>query len=247
MDQMGYGGFRLNTLNMQMNEVNLEFRPYQASDYLPLKKVMQAAFADIEGAYATEEEMFLLSELYPRGQIVCLLNGQLIGATLSRIVPSERFRQPHTQADCIDLSTYVSDAAVGDSVYGLDVFVLPDFQNLKIARKIVTLLKKHVFEDNFRFFLGNSRVSGYHQYRDLMEVYSYYELVKSRELYDPALSFHLSCGMEFVCVNPEFSPDDTASAGLGIMLQEVNLSYNAACPIYPERRAHLARFNPQAA
>ncbi len=228
---------------MQMNEAQPLFRLYRAEDYAQLKQVMQTAFSDIEGAYATEEEMELLSELYPRGQIVCTLNGQLIGATLSRVVPSERFQQPHTQYDCIDLSTYVPDTAVGDSVYGLDVFVLPEFQNLKIARKIVTMLKKHVFEDNFRFFLGNSRVSGYHQYRDLMDCYAYFQLVKSRELYDPALSFHLSCGMEFVCINPEFNYEDAASAGLGIMMQQINNDYNPSLSIYPERWSILAQID----
>ncbi|TAF34945.1 MAG: hypothetical protein EAZ57_02145 [Cytophagales bacterium] len=226
----------------QVIESNLEFRLYHPMDYKVLKTVMQIAFSDMEGAFVGEEEMLILSGLYPRGQIVCLLDGKLIGATVSRVVASQRFTKPHTQADCSNMRHYLPDTIHGDALYGLDVFVLPAYQNLKIARKIVTLLKKHAYEDNFITVLGSSRVSGYAKYVNHMDCETYFNKVKSREIYDPALSFHLSCGMEYVCVNDKFSDEDVSSAGFGIILQQLNPDYKPELMIYPERRRNISRF-----
>jgi ribosomal protein S18 acetylase RimI-like enzyme len=219
---------------------NLSFELYQPHHYQGLKETMQTCFADLEESFADEEELDMLSTLYPRGQIVCLLDGKVIGANIARVVPFAKYSMPHTQAECIDKSLFLPELMWGDAVYGLDVFVDPQYQNLKIGKQIVDLLVKHTFEDNFRCMIGISRTVNYAAHQHEMDCATYAEKVRLREIYDPALSFHIRNGMEFVNVSPNFSDDDVASAGFGIILQIPNPNFDPNKPIFPER-AHLLR------
>lgn len=214
---------------------NLSFRLYEPQDYESVKRIMIECYADLGGAYATEEELNLLSHLYQRGQIVCLLDDKIIGGTTSRIVPYDVYSQPHSLATCANLDLYESDAMNGDSVYGLDVFVMPEYQNLRIAKQVVEILNKHIFEDNFRFYMGTSRLVNYAEYADKMSIKEYTAKVKNREIYDMALTFHLKNGVEFINENPNFCKEDIKSAGHGVIIGVPNPSFDPERAIYPER------------
>lgn len=224
-------------------KLNLVFRLYEPQDYEGLKNVMQLSYADLRESYAFEDNVNLLSALYPRGQIVCLLDGIIIGATISRVVPSEIYNLPHNQATCINIDLYEKDTVVGDSVYGLDVFVNPAHQNLRIAKQIVAILMQHIFEDNFKTYMGTSRLVNYPQYMHELSIQEYAAKVKNREIYDFSLSFHMNNKAEFVCENPNFSEDDVKSAGHGVIIAVPNPVFNPNLPIYPTRAQNLAKLN----
>ncbi len=218
---------------------NLVFELYQPHHYQGLKETMQECFAELDESFADEEELDMLSALYPRGQIVCLLDGKVIGANIARVVPFEKYCKAHTQAECIDKDLFIPDFLLGDAVYGLDVFVDPQYQNLKIGKQLVEILVKHVFEDNFRCMMGISRTVNFAAHIHEMDCATYAEKVRNREIYDSALSFHIRNGMEFVNVSPNFSEDDVASAGFGIILQSPNPNFDPSKPIFPGRESRL--------
>ncbi len=219
------------------------FRPYEAGDYEGLKNVMQECYSDLGSPYAPEEEMVLLNALYPRGQIVCLCDGVLVGATISRIVPSSIYFKAHTQAEIINLEVYEQDAVNGDSLYGMDVFVSAPFQRFKIGKQLVFLLHKVAVADNFYCNMGNSRIPNYAAYAQTMSLQEYALKVKNRELVDAALSFHYSNGYSYISDNPNFCEDDVKSAGHGINIAVLNPTFNSNLPIYPDRAANLAKLN----
>lgn len=223
-----------------MEKPQLTFRLYQPEDYPALKALMQLAFSDIDGAYAPEEEMTLLSRLYARAQILCFFDDELIGANLGRIVPFERYAAPHTQEDCIALENYVPETLIGEWVYGLDIFVHPQYQNLKIGKQLYQLLFQNVCEDNFKGVVGICRAVNYLSHQHEMDLATYALKVGTRELNDSVLSFHMRNGGEFVSVSPHFCEDDAASGGMGVFLKFPNPDYRADLPIYPERSAVLA-------
>jgi hypothetical protein len=224
---------------------NLVFRLYTPQDYEGLKNIMQISYADLGAPYAPEEELMLLSTLYPRGQIVCLLDGVIVGATISRVVPSEIYNLPHNQATCINIDLYENDTVIGDSVYGLDVFVNPEYQNLRIAKQIIAILMQHIFEDNFKTYMGTSRLVSYPQYMHELSIQEYAAKVKNREIYDFSLSFHMNNKAEFVCENPNFSEDDVKSAGHGVIIAVKNPNFNPDLMIYPDRAKNLAHLRAQ--
>lgn len=214
---------------------NLSFRLYEPQDYESVKRIMIECYADLGGAYATEEELNLLTHLYQRGQIVCLLDDKIIGGMTSRIVPYDVYSQPHKIATATNLDLFEQEAMIGDAVYGLDVFVLPEYQNLRVAKIIVELFSQNVFEDNFRFYIGSSRLVNYAQYVHDMSILEYTQKVRNREIYDMILTFHLKNNVIVLNENPDCYEEDVKSAGHGVILGLPNPAFDPERAIYPER------------
>lgn len=210
-----------------MTELSITFDFYKPDYYTDLKRIISTCFDYIEDIYPIEE-VDLLSRLYPKGQIICFVNGKLVGANLSRIVPYSKYKYPHTQKMCSDTNLYEYETQIGDSVYGLDVFIDPHYQNLKIGKKIVEYFLQNVFEDNFYCMMGISRITNYSNYISEMDCETYFDKVKNRELKDPVLGFHLSYGAEFVNISPNFCDYDNASSGHGVTIAVYNPNYYRA-------------------
>lgn len=208
------------------NAINLKFELYQACYYNDLKEIMQICFHDIKGQnYSTFDEIELMSSLYPRGQIICTYNGKLIGANLSRIVPFDRYKENHTQFMCSDQNLFLEDAIYGDSVYGLDVFVHPDYRYLKVGKTIVEKFIQNVYEDNFKCMMGISRIPDYIKHKNELTCKEYVQKIQKGELVDKVLNFHLKCDAQIININPDFNPDDEASDGYGVLLSYPNSNY----------------------
>ncbi len=224
-----------------MNDTLLSFRIYNPADYLQLKRLMEAAYSDLENPATSEQEMDLLLAIYPQGQIVAELDGQIIGANIGRVLPYDVYIRPHTQEEIIDVARYVSDTISGDCAYGMDIFINPEYHNLKIGQQLIKIFIEATRIDNFKAMIGISRLSKYHLYQHEFSVEEYVQKVCNKELYDPALSFHLRYGANYVCMAANFSPDDTNSLGYGVILELVNPNYNPNLPTYPNRTNNLAR------
>ncbi len=208
-----------------MPEKSITIRNYCSIHYEEVKALMQACFADMGAIYSTQEELELLSSLYPQGQILFFADDELIAANFSRIVPFQKYKLQHTQFDCANLDCFLDDALNGDSVYGLDVIVKPEYQCGKIGKQIVKEFLDRVFSDNFNYMLGISRIVNYHKYADAMSALDYAEEVKVRRINDPVLGFHFSYGCEIIGDSPYFNPADEASAGEGIIIGVKNPDY----------------------
>jgi GNAT superfamily N-acetyltransferase len=210
-----------------MTETSFTIRNYCSVHYEEVKALMQACFADMGSIYSTYEELELLSSLYPHGQILFFANDELVAANFSRIVPFDKYKLRHTQVDCANLDSFLNDAINGDSVYGLDVIVKPDYQSSKIGKQIVKEFLDRVFSGNFKYMLGISRIVNYHKYADSMSALEYAEEVKARRINDPVLGFHFSYGCEIIGDSPDFNVMDVASAGEGIIIGVKNPEYIA--------------------
>jgi GNAT superfamily N-acetyltransferase len=226
---------------------DIQFYYYKPSMYPAFKALMQHCFADMGGEFACEKEMTLLSNLYSRGQIVAFVEGKMVGGVISRIVPFESYNRAHTQAQILDLSTYVSDAEEGNALYGLDIFVHADYRRLKLGNALYIKLIEQYESDNFTDFLGASRVSNYANYAKRMSLRTYIEQVKNGEIKDGALSFHLHNGMEIFDVMYDFNEGDTMSSGCGVAMGVANAKYNPNLPTYKERKIRSKKFMAQAA
>jgi GNAT superfamily N-acetyltransferase len=225
-----------------MKTTHIDLQYYSPRMYEAFKSLMQDCFADLGGDYATEEEMNLLSDLYPRGQIMAFDGKKLVGAVISRVVPFEKFSVAHTQEEVIDLDRYVSDAEEGNALYGLDIFVHADYRSLKLGKMLYDSLYEEFYDDNFEYFLGVSLLCGYAAHATEMSPWEYVKKVENGEIKDPALSFHLYNGMKVLDVMTDFHEGDIKSNGCGAVIGYQNPHYNEYMPTYEERAAYLSKF-----
>ncbi len=219
-----------------MNHEKLTFIPYCNNMYSAFGNLMQTCFSDMGGEHASEEEMATLSYLFPGGQIVAMDGELMVGAVISRVVPYALYAKAHTQAQILDLASYVPDAMKGNALYGLDIFVHSAYRHLKVGHHLYNLLLEEFGRHNFTDFLGASRVSCYREYATRMGLEEYVRKVETREIKDKALSFHLFNGMKVLDVMHDFNPGDEASAGCGVAMGWSNPFYDPSLPIYPERK-----------
>lgn len=209
---------------------------YQPEDYSQFSSLMQLCYKNSGGESASEEEMNLLSSLYPAGQIVAWDGDILVGATISRIVPYDDFSKPHRQADVLDLTRYQADARIGNALYGMDIFVNPQYRGIT-GHRIYKKLMQAFTDSNFTHFVGVSILSGYHRYADSLDLETYVEKVMAKAIKDEAFSFHLSVlkSVTVFGVMHDFNPQDAASVGCGVAIGYTNPHYNPALPVCPER------------
>lgn len=222
---------------METQKTNIQLSHYRPEEYEEFKKLMQLCFDYIGGEFASEEEMTLLSNLYPEGQVVARDNGVLVGAYISRIVPYQKYCKAHTQDEILDLDTYIEDSVYGNAVYGLDIFVHPDYRRLKVGNVLYNRLFEEVSKRNFTDLLGVSLICNYGVLKNEMSLPIYINKVKCREVKDSVLSFHLSHNMKVLdAMDNYISSDELQNAGYAAVIGFENPYFNSNLPIYKERK-----------
>lgn len=75
---------------------NVELKYLDLKDYQELKTAMKEVYQSIPNPYWEERQIKALVKLFPEGQVVIKVNGQLAGCSLSIIVDYDRFEDDHT-------------------------------------------------------------------------------------------------------------------------------------------------------
>ena len=83
---------------------------------------------------------------------------------------------------------------MGDTLYGVDIFVHPNYRGLRLGRRLYDARKELCRNLNLRRFIAGGRIPGYAQYADTLTPVRYIEEVKNREIFDPVLTFQLVNG-----------------------------------------------------
>ena len=222
---------------MKTQKTNIQLSQYKHDDYEEFKKLMQLCYNYIGGEFCSKEEMTLLSDLYPEGQIVAHVNGVLIGAHLSRIVPYEKYNKAHTQGQISNMSDYVEDYIDGNALYGLDMFVHPDYRRLNVANILYKSYFDEVSDRNFTNLIGVSLICNYGTFKNEMSLHTYIHKVKCREVKDNVLSFHLIHNAKVLDAMDNYLPsNEHQNIGYAAVIGFENLNFNPNLPIYKERK-----------
>ncbi|KKM97203.1 hypothetical protein LCGC14_1170500, partial [marine sediment metagenome] len=142
---------------------NVELEFLDLKDYQELKTAMKEVYKNIPDNYWEEKQIKSLIKLFPEGQAVIKVNGQLAGCSLSIIVDYDRFEDNHTYQEITGQETFSTHTADGDVLYGIDVFIR---FNKKYKKEISELTGKilegfnkkriHGSRDYFRIKINSS-------------------------------------------------------------------------------------------
>ncbi|GEA52784.1 hydrolase [Vibrio inusitatus NBRC 102082] len=211
---------------MENSTTKLSLRTIEAKDYPELAALMDLVFHDVGGAWPRFTIMDLIHQ-FPDGQICIEDNGKIIGAALTIKVDYNRFSLPHVYTDIINEKDIIQNKATGDAMYGLDVFVHPDYRGLRLGRRLYDARKELCRTKNFKAILTGGRIPSYNQYADELSVTEYINKVKRRELHDPILSFQLANDFDVKRLMRNYLPEDDASLGYATLLEWDNFFYEA--------------------
>lgn len=183
--------------------------------------------------------------VFPDGQICAVLNGEIVGSCSSLIVRmgDDPFR-PHTYAGITDGGYFHNHDAQGDTLYGADVCVHPDYQGKRIGAALYEARRQLCKRWNLRRILAGGRISGYVEHADSMTPEDYVSRVVQGEFRDPVLSFQLHEGFVLRGVLRNYIVDPLSRNHCSIIEwlnpdyseREANTKVRIACVQYQMRR-----------
>lgn len=215
---------------MDNNTPLLNLRNIESGDYDELAALMDLVFHDVGGAWPRMTIMDLIHQ-FPDGQICIEDSGKIVGAALTIKVDYNRFSLSHTYTDLITEQNVIQHQASGDALYGLDVFVHPDYRGLRLGRRLYEARKELCRSSNLKAILAGGRIPGYHKVASELAVLEYIEKVKRKELHDPILSFQLSNDFDIKRIMKHYLPEDDKSCGYATLLEWDNVFYEEDVPL----------------
>ena len=170
----------------------IELRNLIMSDYLELKQSMIQAYKHWDEPYWQEDQVASLLNKFPEGQLCVIIDGRVAGAALSIIVDYEKYGDDHTYIGITGDYSFDTHTDEGDVLYGIDVFINPEFRGLRLGRRLYDARKELCERLNLKAIIAGGRIPNYNKYSDEIGPKEYIQKVKLKEIFDPVLTFQLS-------------------------------------------------------
>jgi predicted amidohydrolase/GNAT superfamily N-acetyltransferase len=212
-------------MESERTQQNITLTYLTLTDYDELKDAMISAYRSMPGAYWREQQIRTLIEKFPEGQIVVKVNDEIAGCALSIIIESSRYDEQHNYKEITGNYTFNTHSEEGDILYGIDVFVKPEFRGLRIGRRMYDYRKDLCERLNLKAIVFGGRIPNYHKYADDLSPKEYINKVREKEIHDPVLNFQLSNDFHPVKVLKGYLEGDAASSEYAVMLRWNNIYY----------------------
>lgn len=209
-----------------MDDVRIELRPLELTDYQELKQSMISAYPNWPGSFWQESHLAKLIELFPEGQLGVLVDGKVVGSALSLMVNFNKFGLQHTYEQITGKFTFSTHDPEGDVLYGIDVFIHPDYRGMRLARRLYDARKELCERMNLRAIVFGGRIPNYHRYQEELSPKEYIQQVKLRKIFDPVLTFQTANDFHAKRVLKDYMPGDKESGNYAVLLQWDNIYYS---------------------
>lgn len=200
-------------------------RPLKMQDYEGLRNAMRKAYNGVGGVWR-EANIEKLLEVFPAGQLCVEVDGTVAACALSIIVQYELYSDEHTYEEITGDYTFVTHSDNGNVLYGIEVFVHPDYRDMRLARRLYDARKELCEKLNLKEILIGGRIPNYHKHSHELTPKQYIEKVRLKEIYDPVLSFQLANDFHVVRVLTDYLKGDTESKEYAVLLEWNNIFYS---------------------
>lgn len=207
----------------EIQSIELDF--LKLENYSELKDVMISSYITMPDVYWREHQIQKLVELFPEGQVIIKVNGNIAGCALSIIVTEKLLAGRHTYKDITGNYSFSTHQSNGTMLYGIDVFIKPEFRGLRLGRRLYDYRKELCEKMNLKGIAFGGRIPNYHKFAQDMTPKEYIEKVKHREIHDPVLNFQISNDFHPVRILTNYLEGDTASNEYAVLLEWDNIYF----------------------
>lgn len=210
---------------MDNSNFNIELAYLTKEDYSELKEVMKESYQHMSSSYWKEHQIDKLLKIFPEGQVVIKVNGHVAGCALSIMVKQSSVEEPHTYKDITANYTFDNHAKYGDFLYGIDIFIKPEFRGLRLGRRLYDFRKELCENKNLKGIVFGGRMPNYHNYVNELTPKQYISKIKSKEIEDPVINFQLSNDFYPVRILKGYLEGDISSQEFALLLRWDNIYY----------------------
>ncbi|MEZ6014449.1 MAG: GNAT family N-acetyltransferase [Planctomycetota bacterium] len=216
----------------------LNIRPLAIEDFDQLIEMQQRCFPTMQPWIKDQIESQL--RMFPEGQLVVDYEGRVVASASSLIVDFEDYATWHDWKEIADGGYIRNHDPEGDTLYGIEIMVHPEYRGLKLARRLYGARRELARRFNIARSIVGGRIPGYHRYKDDLTAREYAEKVVEGQIYDFVLTTQTANGFVLKQLIPDYFPSDAASCGYATFLEWTNLDY-VADPRRRYQRVHNVR------
>jgi predicted amidohydrolase/ribosomal protein S18 acetylase RimI-like enzyme len=210
-------------LDLKEFEWKTVVRPLTIDDFDALVAMQQKCFPGMESWGREQIESQLA--IFPEGQIGIEIDGKLVASSSSLILEYDPALEWHNWKAVADGGYIRNHKPKGDTLYGIEIMVDPEFRGMKLSRRLYDARKELCRRKNLARIIIAGRIPGYHKLADTMSAREYIDTVVDKANYDQVLTAQLSNGFSVQGLIPNYFPSDTESRGYATYLEWTNLDY----------------------
>ena len=204
---------------------NIELKYLTVDDFEELKSATLESYGGVLDSFWKRDHIARLTTIFPNGQVVIKIDGKLAGCALSLVVDYDKIEDNHTYADIIEGDKFKNHDLEGDVLYGIDVFIKPEYRGLRLGRRLYDYRKEICEELNLKGIVFGGRMPNYHKHKNELTPKEYIEKVKRKEIHDPVLNFQISNDFHPLRVIKGYLEGDTASNEYAVLMEWDNIYY----------------------
>jgi predicted amidohydrolase/GNAT superfamily N-acetyltransferase len=204
---------------------NIELTYLSYGDYQELKKAMIESYSTMPNSYWKEHHIQSLIDKFPEGQVVVKVDNQIAGCALSIVLDYDKFDNKHTYKEITGDYSFKTHTSEGDMLYGIDVFIKPEFRGLRLGRRLYDYRKELCERMNLKGIAFGGRIPNYHKFMEDMTPKEYIDKVRQKEIHDPVLNFQMSNDFHPAKILKGYLEGDEASNEFAVLLEWDNINY----------------------
>jgi len=206
--------------------MQIETRTLKVEDYDELVETMRRAYPQMSEYVWSKKSIAKLNKIFEAGQICITVDDKIAAVALSIIVNYDEFGDDHTYSDITGNYTFNTHISTGNVLYGIEIFVDPQYRELRLGRRLYDARKELCEQLNLKSIILGGRIPHYHKYIHELSPREYIRKVRDKEMYDPVLSFQLSNNFLPIKVLKKYLLEDEASRENAVLLQWNNIYYS---------------------
>ncbi len=209
---------------MELNTDKVKLRQIRLKDF---KQIVEIQLKSFPGMKPWSESQFqsLLTH-FPEGQLCIQFGKKVIASSGSLIINFDDYSETSTWNELTDSGHISNHNKYGDTLYGMEIMVDPEFRGMKLSRRLYDARKDLARKFNLKRIIVGGRIPNYHK-NESIGIDQYIDRVVNKRLYDPVLTAQLSNGFLLRRVLPGYLPSDVESGGYATLLEWVNYNYDS--------------------
>lgn len=203
-------------------------RRWTEDDLPAIVACQRAAYPEFDADALCDERLYAFQlRAFPAGQFLAEIDGRVVGYATSLIVTLDDDSPWYAYSEITGVGTFSTHDPAGDTLYGADVAVHPEFRRRGVSGRLYQERKDLMRALNLRRMVAGGRIPGYRDHAGKMTPDEYVARVVAGNLHDAALTAHLRAGYEVRGVHMDYL-SDAESLNYATFLEMPNPNYDAA-------------------